>query len=398
MQLQYSKLLTRVKTVSLYGFGQSIPMVAQLIISLLIIKKYSTTLWGEYVTLLLWVNFIVIFSYFGNKNYLLKRFSEQPGKIYSTWLSNFSTRFFVFLLIGIFVFFIPLFEPYRILILGWIFLLFYNQSFEVLILYQKDFKFNFITELIRNSMVVGVLFFFFEALQLETFLYIIIGGLVIKAIFYTVFYLKTLQSTKVTLDTQSLLLSIPFLIPMILGTLRTKIDSYYGTIYFTKEDLSQYQIFISLIAILQLGAAYMINPFIKIFYRISKQTRTAIEKQFLLLGIIIGVIATAVIYIVITYVYEFTFSTTSYLLGYLFMITLFIHLLLINEFYKNNKQTLVAIIIGVTALIQVALGYFTIETYQSIGALSIKVIGQWVMVLALLGFRKQLLTPSKNSV
>lgn len=396
MQLQYSKLLTRVKTVSLYGFGQSIPMVAQLIISLLIIKKHSTALWGEYVTLLLWVNFIVIFSYFGNKSYLLKRFSEQPGKIYTTWLSNFSTRFLVFLLIGIFVFFIPLFEPHRILILTWIFLLFYNQAFEVLILYQKDFKFNFITELVRNSSVVGVLLFFDGKLQLDQFLYIIIGGLVMKAIFYSVYYIKTLQNTKVTFDSQSLIASTPFLIPMVLGTLRTKIDSYYGTIYFTKENLSQYQIFISLIALVQMGAAYMINPFIKIFYRISKKTRTAIEKQFLLLGIGVGVIAIVVIYVIITYVYEFTFSNTSYLLGYLFMVTLFVHLLLINEFYKNDKQTLVAIIIGATALVQITLGYFTIDTYQSIGALSIKVLGQWMVVLALLLLRKQFLSTTNK--
>lgn len=394
--MQYSKLLTRAKTVSLYGFGQSIPMVAQLVISLLIIKKYSTALWGEYVTLLLWVNFIVIFSYFGNKSYLLKRFSEQPGKIYTTWLSNFSTRFLVFLLMALFIFFIPLFETHRILILAWLFLLFYNQSFEVLILYQKDFKFNFITEFIRNALVVGILLFFSGTLELGTFLYIIIGGLALKAIFYTVFYRKTLQSTEISLDTKSLTLSIPFLIPMVLGTLRTKIDSYYGTIYFTKEHLSQYQIFISLIALLQMGAAYMINPFIKVFYRISKKTRTTIEKQFLYLGLGIGAIAIGAIYIIITYVYEFTFSSTSYLLGYLFIVTLFVHLLLINEFYKNNKQTLVAVIIGVTALIQIILGYFTIETYQSIGALSIKVVGQWMVVLALLLFRKQFLSTTNK--
>ncbi len=394
--MQYSKLLTRAKTVSLYGFGQSIPMVAQLIISLLIIKKHSTALWGEYVTLLIWVNFIMIFSYFGNRDYLLKRFSEQPGKIYTTWLSNFSTRFLVFSLIGVFIFFIPLFEPYRIPILIWTFLLFYNQSFGVLILYQKDFKFNFITELIRNSSIVGVLFFFFETLQLEKFLYIIIAGLIIKAIFYSIFYRKILQNTKIVLDTQSLVLSIPFLIPMVLGTLRTRIDSYYGTIYFTKEHLSQYQIFISLIALVQMGAAYMINPFIKVFYRISKKTRTAIEKQFLFLGIGVGVVAIVAIYIIINYVYEFTFSGTSYLLGYLFIVTLFVHLLLINEFYKSNKQTLVVIIIGVTALIQITLGYFTIETYQSIGALSIKVVGQWIVVLALLVFRKQFLSTTNK--
>ncbi|WP_298311602.1 hypothetical protein [uncultured Aquimarina sp.] len=394
--MSYSKLLDRVKIVSLYGLGQSIPMITQVIISLLIIKKHSTILWGEYVTLLLWVNFIILFSYFGNKNYLLKQFSEQPGKIHTTWLSNFSTRFFIFLFIGIVSFFIPLFEPYYILILVWLFLLFFNQSFEVLILYQKDFKFNFSVELIRNVFITITLLLLSGSLELEQFLKIIIGGLLIKAICYTFFYRRTLMNTKIVLDKQSLILSVPFLIPMVLGTLRTKIDSYYGTIYFSKEDLSHYQIFISFITLIQLGVAYTINPFIKIFYRISKKTRIVIEKQFLYLGIGIGAIAITIIYGIITYIYEFPFSNMSYLLGYLFMITLFVHLLLINEFYKYNKQTLVAIIIGVIAIIQVVLGYFTINTYQSIGALSIKVIGQWMVVLALIIFRKQFLSTNNK--
>lgn len=390
--MPYTKLLNRVKTVSLYGFGQSIPMIAQLVISLLIIKKYSTALWGEYVTLLLWVNFLLLFSYFGNKNYLLKQFSEQPAKIYTTWLSNFGTRFFVFGFIAIGSLFVPLFESYGILILAWMFLLFFTQSFEVLILYQKDFKFNFLTELLRNGVVVVVLLFFTATLDLKQFLQIIIGGLLIKALCYVIYYRSTLTTTRMSLDKQTLILSIPFLIPMVLGTLRTKIDSYYGTVYFTKEDLSQYQIFVSLIAIVQLGAAYMINPFIKIFYRISKKTRVIIEQQFLYLGIGVGAIGIAIIYGIIANVYDFAFSPLSYLLGYLFMISLFIHLLLINEFYKHNKQTLVAIIIGVIAVIQVALGYYTIESYQSIGALSVKVIGQWLVILALLVFRKRFIT------
>ncbi|WP_411767160.1 lipopolysaccharide biosynthesis protein [Winogradskyella sp. A3E31] len=394
MQLHHYKLLNRAKTVSLYGLGQAIPMVAQLIISLLIIKKYSTALWGEYVTLLLWVNFIIIFSYFGNKSYLLKEFSEQPGKIYTTWLSNFCTRFLVLLFIGLLVFFIPLFHPFLIPILIWMFLLFYNQSFEVLILYQKDFKFNFFTELVRNSAIIGIVLFLPEVIQLELFLYVILGGLFIKTLCYTVYYRKVLLHTKASLDKQSLLASLPFLIPMVLGTLRTKVDSYYGTIYFTKEDLSEYQIFISLISVVQLGVAYMINPFIKNFYRISKKTRIILEKQFFYLGIGLGSIAIIAIYCVISYLYQFTFSTTSYILGYLFMSTLFIHVLLINEFYKNNKQTQVAYITGTILLLQIIFGYFIIDTYQSTGALIIKVAGQCVAVFALLAIREKFIRSS----
>ena len=179
---------------------------------------------------------------------------------------------------------------------------------------------------------------------------------------------------------------------MVLGTIRTKIDSYYGTVYFTKTDLSQYQIFIGLVTLIQMGASYAINPFLKTFYRISNKTRARIEKQFYGIGIASGILFIGVIYLVIEYLYDFSFSKSSYLLAYLFIATLFVHLVLINQFYKENKQIQVAVIIAITAVLQIILGYFVIKTHQTEGALVIKTLGQWAMIIALLILRKTSLT------
>ncbi len=390
MQPRSTKLFDRLKTVSVYGLGQSIPILAQLAISLVVIKQHSVALWGEYVELLLWVNFLALFSYFGNKTFLLKTFSETPANIYSPWLSNFVTRGLLFILTGTLIFAVPIFAEHRLLILLWAFLLFYNQSFEILILYQRDFKFNFITELTRNAIVLLSILFFTGAFNLKTLLYLIIGGLFIKSIFYSAFYFRNIKYTTISLDVKSLKNSIPFFIPMVLGTIRTKIDSYYGTIYFTKTDLSQYQIFIGLVTLIQMGASYSINPFLKTFYRISNQTRDRIEKQFYGIGIASGILFIGVIYLVIEYLYDFRFSASSYLLAYLFIATLFVHLVLINQFYKENKQMQVAVIIATTAAMQIVLGYFVIKTHQIEGALAIKTIGQWAMIIALLFLRKKI--------
>ena len=193
--MQY-KLIDRLKTVSLYGLGQSLPVLAQLIISFVVIKHYSVALWGEYVELLLWVHFIALFSYFGNKTFLLKTFSETPAKIYSAWVSNFTTRSILFVLSGLLIFAIPLFTEHRLLVLLWAFLLFYNQSFEVLILYLHDFKFNLIAEFTRNAIVLLALLFFTGDFNLKTLLYFIIGGLIIKAIFYTLFYFRSIKKNR----------------------------------------------------------------------------------------------------------------------------------------------------------------------------------------------------------
>lgn len=396
MQTKPTKLLDRLKTISTYGLGQSVPFLTQLVISLIVIKRYSVALWGEYVELLLWVNFIALFSYFGNKTFLLKTFSEIPAKIYSAWASNFFTRSLLFILSGILIFAVPLFAEHRLLVLLWAFLLFYNQSFEVLILYQRDFKFNLLTELTRNAAVVLSILLFTGEFKLETLLYLIIGGLFIKSIFYTILYFRSIKGTTISLDIKSLKRSIPFFIPMVLGTIRTKIDSYYGTIYFTKTDLSQYQIFISLVTLIQMGASYAINPFLKTFYRISNLTRHKIEKQFYGLGIAFGVLFIGGIYLLIEYLYGFNFSKLSYLLAYLFIATLFVHLILINQFYKENKQMQVAVVIGITAAAQIILGYFVIKTHQTEGALAIKTLGQWAMIIALLFLRKKIVKPTRS--
>lgn len=391
------KALHRLKTISLFGVGQAIPMVAQLIISLLIIKYHSKDLWGEYVELLLWVNFLAIFFYFGNKSYLLKAISENPAKLNRIWGASFVTRALLFTILLLFIWWFPLFAPYKIKISLWAFLLFYNQSFEVLVLYQRDFKFNLIAELVRNIFIVAAILFFISALEIADFLIFIVIALAIKALFYTVFYFKNLSNVSLSLDTQSLKNSFPFFIPMLIGTIRTRIDSYYGTIFFSKATLSEYQIFVNFLMLIQMGVMYAINPYLKTLYRISNETRMYIEKKSFSAGLLIGIVLIPLVFIVINYVYHFSFSILSYTLAFLFVITLCVQILLITELYKENKQMQVAGLVFSVAVLQIVLGYYVIPEYQTEGALAIKTLGQWSIVLLLLGYRKRMMNKRSKS-
>jgi hypothetical protein len=73
-----------------------------------------------------------------------------------------------------------------------------------------------------------------------------------------------------------------------------------------------------------------------------------------------------------------------------------VHLILINQFYKENKQMQVAVVIGITAVDQIILGYFVIKTHQTEGALAIKTLGQWAMIIALLFLRKKIVKPTRS--
>jgi len=78
----------------------------------------------------------------------------------------------------------------------------------------------------------------------------------------------------------------------------------------------------------------------------------------------------------------------QYLYAFLFIVTLFVHLILINDFYKNNKQKEVAKVIFCIALAQVVFGYYLVQWYGVDGALLLKVLGQYSIVIVLFLLRK----------
>ena len=151
MTAKYAKIAQRIKTVTQYGFGQSIVVATQLLLSLIVIKKHDAALWGEYVELLLWVNIPAIIVYFGNKNYLLKAFSDRPAAVYQTWFTNLLSRGLLFVASLLIVIWIPLFQEHLPLIILWVFLLYYNQAFESLIIHDRDFKLSIYTCLLYTS-------------------------------------------------------------------------------------------------------------------------------------------------------------------------------------------------------------------------------------------------------
>ena len=392
MTARYAKIAQRLKTVTQYGFGQSIVVATQLLLSLIVIKKHDASLWGEYVELLLWVNIPAIIVYFGNKNYLLKAFSDRPAAVYQTWFTNLLSRGLLFVASVLIVIWIPLFQDHLLIIILWVFLLYYNQGFESLIIHDRNFKLSIYTELSRNILLILSLLACISILDLRLLILLVLGAALIKAIVYSFYYFRKFYGVRFIIDYSILLVLLPFFIPMFLGTIRSKTDAYYGTLFFSKEDLSHYQVFISLMMLVQLGASYVINPFLKNFYRVKQQIASQIERQFTLLGLLVGIAFIPILYVLAQYLYGFDYSLLSYAFAFLFVITVFIHLLLISEFYKYNRQMSVAGMTALVAIIQIIVGYYLIHDYHIEGALATKALGQWLIIILLLLFRKKHLT------
>ena len=99
-------------------------------IPFLVIHYASKEIWGEFVSYLLYSLLVIQIINWGNKEYLLRKFSEAPNKIKINFSTNFVSRFPLVLISFLIGFFFFKFE-YNIYVFLWILGRFLIHSYEV---------------------------------------------------------------------------------------------------------------------------------------------------------------------------------------------------------------------------------------------------------------------------
>lgn len=377
------KLYQRLKTVTLYSVGQILSVFSVLLLSLFIIKFHSVALWGSYAELLIWTNFFLLFLSFGSYDSLLKSFSNIPSKVSQLWVNNLLTRSILLIPSIILITYIPLFNSVKIGVVSLLLLQFLTQSFKVLVVFHREYKLSVFAEITFNLVLLGLLIFNIKALNLNVLIQIISLAYFFKLIIYSIFLVKGFSNIHYSFSLKELSISLPFFIPILVGTVRAKMDMYYGAHFFSTVTLSKYQVLINFLMLAQMGSSFIITPFIQTFYRSKDTLIQTIQKQFFLYGWAFSLVTVGIIYLVVNFIYGFEFTWFQYVLVFMFIVPLLLHVLLINEYYKKNLQYKVVIIASIIVLVQMALGYYLIENFEITGALALKVIGQWAIVLVL---------------
>ncbi len=383
------KLLTRFKVISLYGLSQSITPLGHLLISYFIIKFKSIAFWGSYVEVLIWVNLILLLLSFGNKAYLLKEISKTPAKLYQLWFSNFLNRSILLIPSFLIIIFTPFFNDKIILTCLWLVLLFISQSYQVLILYLKDFKYSLLVEIIFNSSILLFVFLKIDTLDLLEFLSIVVYSNLIKALLFILYYYKKMKGLTFSFSPSELKKNIPYFIPLTLGTVRVKIDTYFANSFFSVSDLGKYQILISFISIGHITTTYFVNPYLKVFFRVSDSIIKRIKRQFFIFGLFYGLAFVIATYFIISNVYLIQFTLANYITVFTFFIPLLFQMILVNQIYKHDQQNLVSYVALFVIFLQLITGYYLIQEQGIQGALLLKAASQWLItVLLWFWFRK----------
>ncbi|MFY8109719.1 MAG: hypothetical protein ACOVO9_12030 [Bacteroidia bacterium] len=365
------------------SFNTFLPTLTNIITSAIVIRLFDSEWWGQITILQLYMFLGAQFSAWGNRDSLLKLFSEHPSDIKSYWIQSFSSRLFFLIPILAGTYFVSenFIEIFYLSI--WIVLRYFNQSFESIILFSRDFISSILAEIFGLLFTCLGLLIFKDSLSYNEVLLVLTIGYLFKMIVLTIKF-KSFFSFSYLLkpDFKKLMTFFPFMVISFMGVLQQKVDIISMTWFLSKNEIAQYQVYSSFLLFAHSIPGLLISPYIKNIYRLPKSIFSKLNNYFLGLGLVISVISIALIYIAITLIYQFNFSFTLYLLGFINILLTYFYILEIFILFKYNKQKHVMIINGVIILINFIFCYLLIEELKIQGAILANIICQIIIYLS----------------
>ena len=343
-----NKSLKRLGLITNNTIRQVLISVFGLVIPFLVIHFSSKEVWGSFVSVFLFSLLAIQFINWGNKEYLLRKFSENPSKISIAFSENLATRFpLVILFSTIGLFFFPV--SYGFWITIWLVGRYLIHSVEALILYQKEFNKSMTIEVL-SFIGFGVSFYYLKS-EIDVYWLIIIYSSYqfFKGLLYILLFKKFLLFGNSLFKIDYFKVAFSFFFLSILGFLASKIDVYIISHFGNKIITADYQIINSLLVFVMSASAFIYSPFTKMIYRNNEDVIEKTKKTLAYLGLLIVPITLLIIHFVIKFYLKASFSITFYLIAFLYVYPSYVYGLdIVNLFKLHQEKTVVKnLIVGV---------------------------------------------------
>ena len=347
------------------------------IISIIGIKFFGKQNWGQFIYVLTLVNFFAFLGNFGNKDLLLRKYSDNPSKIINYFATSFSSRI-ILLLFSILLFItLPIKIAFSSFIL--IFLIFTYQSFESLIIYHQQFLHQLITEIIGFIIIISCFVYNFN-FELSTILYTYISSYLFKIIYLLILFKKEFTFLKFKFSLIELKTSFPFFLIIFSGWTASKIDLYIVNFKLSNSEIAEYQLGITAFLLLQSLSYLIIVPFNKHIYRLPKKTIKKLKLNLSYISFPVVILGTMSIWFILEQVAKVNLPIKFYILGAIASIPTFFFIIDVLMFYRKKREKIILKINLISAIINFAITYYLIDFYGILGAITSVLITQYIIL------------------
>lgn len=337
-KLRRRKLLRRALTVLQNAAHQLMQPFLNIVISALVIRLTSEAVWGEFISVLILVQLAAHIAGWGNREYLLRAFSQNPQHIRQQWQSSLSSRAVIAVLLCGFTVFLAGSLTQMAVLFAWILLLVVSTSFNVLIVYRKAFGVAIVTELALTVIRAVVILRVGAALTMWQLVTLFVATVALKAAVYLWHFRDVLRPPHWQIDTTHYRLAFPFFLLGFSGILASRTDLYAVSLFADDAEVGRYQVFINLMLYVQALTQFILLPYVKTLYRIEDASLHKISRRLFLFGMVIVPPALLAAHLMLRVVYAFSFDVAFFVIGGLFVLPIYGYLPLIHRLYKLNQQ------------------------------------------------------------
>jgi len=375
-----SKNIDRLFIVASHSVSQFLPSASNLITSAIVIRLLVPEWWGQITVLQLYMYLATQFCAWGNKDYLMKRFSEDPSSVPSLWMESISSRFFLLILAIAGAFFVTHDQTSFYYLSIWLIFRFFNQAFEAPVLFSRKFAVMIISEIIGIFFTATGLLLFRSQASIADVLLIITIGYASKTIFQIIYFRSYFNlSFSFLPNIKKLKLLLPFMMLGFAGVMQQKSDMICVVWFCNKLEVAQYQVFSSFLIFIQTIPGLIAGPYIKNLYRISPSSYPKIQFQFSVIGVMISIVLSTITFFAITMVYHFELPISMYFCGFLYGLFTYFYMLQIYLLFKDQKQNQVMWISICSIIFNFILCFIFIPIWGIQGAVVANVLSQLVL-------------------
>lgn len=339
------------------------------------IKFYGKTNWGAFISISIWVFFIAFIAKWAGQNYLMKEFSKNTSNYLNVFYSNFVERS-VLLLPSVALFFVFPF-PLAFAALVLLVLMYIYNSYDALLVYNQKFEIQFVAEII-GVMLIFSGFLMFPVFNLMLIIYLFSFSYLVKSSILFLHFNHSFSKISIRFSFRNLLQTFPFFLIGFSGWLASKCDIYVVSYFFSKKELSEYQIFISCFLILQAIPAYLILPINTHLFRLTQHSINKIKGKLLLYSFPIILLFTILFWIVLDCFLDIQYSIPIYFFGALSTLPTFIYVVDVLLLYKQNKENYIMKCAFSVLLITIILMLVLLPYFRILGVIISVCVSQWL--------------------
>ena len=356
-----------------------------LFLSWMVIRLQSPGLWGEFVKVQVWVLLAVQVFAFGNKEYLLRHFSKYPAQLSQSWSRSFFSRALLLLLASIVFILLPISLAYKGWILTWCIVRFVYQSFDVLVLYRRQFYQSILAEVLGLLLLFVALYKPLSHSGLGHLLKIYVMADLLKAAFMLLVNHGLVQFTYFRRVNAGYFRGAwLFFVLGFTGLLATRTDQLCINHYLPAVDIAQYQVLTTFFIFLQALSNFVLTPFLKNLYRVKVHSLMAVRKRLFIFGLALLLPAYVVLRYVLEQYYHFRFPASYFLLGILYVLPVYFYAPLVHLQFRLHREGTIVRMNLVYIAASLVLNILLIPAWKIPGALLATGIAQLVMLAYLL--------------